>query len=54
MRELHTLFTKIKNISMNSPKRSDNNLQSNQEQMLSVKYEHFKQYHNRRKSTRKC
>ena len=54
LRELHTLFTKIKNISMNSTKISDNNLQSNREQMLSAKYEHFKQYHNQRKPTRKC
>ena len=35
------------------PKDSDNNLQSNREQMLSAKYEHFKQYHNQRKPTRK-
>ena len=26
MRELHTMFTKIQNISMNSPKRSNNNI----------------------------
>ena len=53
MRELHTLITKIKNISMDPPKRSDNYFESNREQMLSAKFEHFKQYHNQRKPTRK-
>ena len=52
MRELHTLFTKIKKISMNLPKKSDNYFESNREQMLSTKYEHFKYYHNQRKPTR--
>lgn len=41
------------NLPMNSPKRLDNYFESNQEQMLSANYVHFKQYHNQRKPTRK-
>ncbi len=33
---------------MNSTNRSYNNLQSNQEQMLSAKYENLKQYQNKK------
>ena len=36
MRELHTLYTKIKNIPMDLPKRSDNDFESNREQLLSA------------------
>ena len=49
MRVFHTQFTKIKNIPIDSPKRSDNYLESNLEQMLSAKFEHFKQYLNQRR-----
>ena len=36
MGELHTLYTKINNIPMDLPKRSDNDFESNREQLLSA------------------
>ena len=54
MRVFHTQFTKIKNIPENSPKRSDYYFESSWEQMLTAKFEHFKQYLNQGKPTKKC
>lgn len=53
MRELHILFTQINNMLLDSPKKSDNNYESNPARMLSAKFELFKQYHNQRKPIRK-
>ena len=53
MIEFQSQLTKIKNIPMDSSKRSDNYFDSIQKHIRSEKFEPFNQYLNHRKPTRK-